>query len=59
MAEYQIVTAADKCGGFASRRQLSDFLIREGQFLIPMVKLASLTPPAEEQFMGCRGGREI
>jgi transposase-like protein len=32
MAAYQVVTVADK-------RQLSDFLIGEGQFLIPMVKL--------------------
>ena len=32
MAAYQVVTAADK-------RQLSDFLIREGQFLLPIVRL--------------------
>lgn len=32
MAEYQVTTAADK-------RQLTEFLIREGQFLLPMVKL--------------------
>ena len=32
MAEYQIATAADK-------RRLTEFLIGEGQFLLPMVKL--------------------
>ncbi len=31
MAEYQVATAAD-------RRQLTDFFIREGQFLIPRVR---------------------
>jgi putative transposase len=48
MAEYQVVTAADK-------RQLSDFLIREGQFLIPMVKLIEQSELAIEQVIDVTG----
>jgi putative transposase len=48
MAEYQVVTAADK-------RQLSDFLIREGQFLIPMVKLIEQSELAIEHVIDVTG----
>jgi len=48
MAEYQIVTAADK-------RELSDFLIRDGQFLIPMVKLVEQSELAIEQVIDVTG----
>src|SRR5271170_6811082 len=48
MAGYQVVTAADK-------RQLSDFLIREGQFLIPMVKLIEQSELAIEQVIDVTG----
>jgi transposase-like protein len=48
MAAYQVVTAADK-------RQLSDFLIREGQFLIPMVKLIEQSELAIEQVIDVTG----
>jgi transposase-like protein len=48
MAEYQVVTAADK-------RQLSDFLIREGQFLIPMVKLIEQSELAINQVIDVTG----
>jgi transposase-like protein len=48
MAAYQVVTAADK-------RQLSDFLIREGQFLIPMVKLIEQSELAINQIIDVTG----
>lgn len=48
MAQYQVVTAADK-------RQLSDFLIREGQFLIPIVKLIEQSELAIEQVIDVTG----
>ena len=48
MAAYQVVTAADK-------RQLSDFLIREGQFLIPLVKLIEQSELAIEQVIDVTG----
>lgn len=48
MAEYQVVTAADK-------RQLSDFLVREGQFLLPMVKLIEQSELAIEQVIDVTG----
>jgi putative transposase len=48
MAEYQVVTAADK-------RQLSDFLIREGQFLVPIVKLIEQSELAIEQVIDVTG----
>ena len=48
MAAYQVVTAADK-------RQLSDFLIREGQFLIPIVKLIEQSELAIEQVVDVTG----
>ena len=48
MAAYQVVTAADK-------RQLSDFLIREGQFLIPMVRLIEQSELAIEQVIDVTG----
>jgi hypothetical protein len=47
MAAYQVVTAADK-------RQLSDFLIREGQFLIPIVKLVEQSELALSQVIDLR-----
>lgn len=52
MAEYQVVTAADK-------RQLSDFLIREGQFLLPMVKLIEQSELAIEQVIDVMGRASI
>ena len=52
MAEYQVVTAADK-------RQLSDFLIREGQFLIPIVKLIEQSELAIEQVIDVMGRATI
>ena len=48
MAAYQVITAADK-------RQLSDFLIREGQFLIPIVKLIEQSELAIEQVVDVTG----
>jgi transposase-like protein len=48
MAAYQVVTAADK-------RQLSDFLIREGQFLIPIVKLIEQSELAIEHVINVTG----
>src|ERR1700677_2376466 len=48
MAAYQVITAADK-------RQLSDFLIREGQFLIPIVKLIEQSQLAIEQVVDVTG----
>lgn len=48
MAQYQVVTAVDK-------RQLSDFLIREGQFLIPMVKLLEQSELAISQVIDVTG----
>jgi transposase-like protein len=48
MAEYQVVTATD-------RRELSDFLIREGQFLLPMVKLIEQSELAIERVIDVTG----
>ena len=48
MAAYQVVTAADK-------RQLSDFLIREGQFLLPIVKLIEQSELAISQVIDVTG----
>ena len=45
MAEYQVVTVADK-------RQLSDFLIREGQFLLPMVRLSAVLDTFSRKIVG-------
>jgi len=48
MAAYQVITAADK-------RQLSDFLIHEGQFLIPIVKLIEQSELALSQVIDVTG----
>ena len=48
MAAYQVVTAADK-------RQLSDFLIREGQFLLPIVRLIEQSELALSQVIDVTG----
>jgi transposase-like protein len=52
MAEYQVVTAADK-------RQLSEFLIREGQFLLPMVKLIEQAELAIDDLIDVTGRAAI
>jgi len=52
MAEYQIATAAD-------RRKLSEFLIREGQFLLPMVKLIEQSELAIDQMIDVLGRASI
>src|SRR5208283_5395303 len=52
MAEYQVATAADK-------RQLSDFLVREGQFLLPMVKLIEQSELAIEPVIDVMGRASI
>ena len=52
MTAYQIATAAD-------RRQLSDFLIREGQFLLPMVKLIEQSEAAIEEVIDVTGRATI
>ena len=52
MAEYQIVTAADK-------RRLSEFLIREGQFLLPMVKLVEQAELAIDELIDVTGRAAI
>lgn len=52
MAEYQIATAADK-------RKLTEFLIREGQFLLPMVKLIEQSELAIDQMIDVLGRASI
>ena len=52
MAEYQIATAADK-------RQLSEFLMREGQFLLPMVKLIEQSEKAIDELIDVTGRAAI
>ena len=52
MAEYQVATAADK-------RKLSEFLIREGQFLLPMVKLIEQSELAIDQMIDMLGRASI
>jgi transposase-like protein len=52
MAEYQIATAADK-------RQLSEFLMREGQFLLPMVKLIEQSERAIDELIDVTGRAAI
>jgi putative transposase len=52
MAEYQVVTAADK-------RQLSEFLVREGQFLLPMVKLIEQAELAIDELIDVTGRAAI
>ena len=52
MAEYQIVTASDK-------RRLSEFLIREGQFLLPMVKLVEQAELAIDELIDVTGRAAI
>lgn len=52
MADYQIATAADK-------RQLSEFLMREGQFLLPMVKLIEQSEKAIDELIDVTGRAAI
>ena len=52
MAEYQIATAADK-------RQLTEFLMREGQFLLPMVKLIEQSEKAIDELIDVTGRAAI
>lgn len=52
MAEYQIATAVDK-------RQLSEFLMREGQFLLPMVKLIEESEKAIDELIDVTGRAAI
>lgn len=52
MAEYQIATAVDK-------RQLSEFLMREGQFLLPMVKLIEQSERAIDELIDVTGRAAI
>lgn len=52
MAEYQVATAADK-------RKLSEFLIREGQFLLPMVKLIEQSELAIDRMIDVLGRASI
>ena len=52
MAEYQIATAVDK-------RQLSEFLMREGQFLLPMVKLIEQSEKAINELIDVTGRAAI
>ena len=52
MAEYQIATATDK-------RKLSEFLIREGQFLLPMVKLIEPSELAIDRMIDVLGRASI
>lgn len=52
MAEYQVATAADK-------RQLSEFLMREGQFLLPMVKLIEQSERAIDELIDVTGRAAI
>lgn len=52
MAEYQVATAVDK-------RQLSEFLMREGQFLLPMVKLIEQSERAIDELIDVTGRAAI
>lgn len=52
MAEYQIATAVDK-------RQLTEFLMREGQFLLPMVKLIEQSEKAIDELIDVTGRAAI
>lgn len=52
MAEYQVATAVDK-------RQLSEFLMREGQFLLPMVKLIEQSEKAIDELIDVTGRAAI
>lgn len=52
MAEYQIATAVDK-------RRLSEFLMREGQFLLPMVKLIEQSEKAIDELIDVTGRAAI
>ena len=52
MAGYQIATAADK-------RQLTEFLMREGQFLLPMVKLIEQSEKAIDELIDVTGRAAI
>ena len=52
MAEYQVATAADK-------RQLTEFLMREGQFLLPMVKLIEQSERAIDELIDVLGRASI
>lgn len=52
MAEYQVATAVDK-------RQLSEFLMREGQFLLPMVKLIEQSQKAIDELIDVTGRAAI
>lgn len=52
MAEYHVATAADK-------RKLTEFLFREGQFLLPMVKLIEQSELAIDQMIDVLGRASI
>src|SRR5215469_3188626 len=52
MAEYQIATAGNK-------RQLTEFLMREGQFLLPMVKLIEQSEKAIDELIDVTGRSAI
>lgn len=52
MAEYQIATAKDK-------RQLTEFLMREGQFILPMVKLIEQSERAIDELIDVTGRAAI
>lgn len=52
MAEYQIATAQDK-------RQLTEFLMREGQFILPMVKLIEQSEKAIDELIDVTGRAAI
>lgn len=52
MAEYQVIAPADK-------RQLSEFLIREGQFLLPMVRLIEQAELAIDEVIDVTGRAAI
>lgn len=51
-AEYQVVSRQDK-------RQLTDFLLREGQFLLPMVKLVEQAELAVDELIDVMGRASI
>lgn len=51
-AEYQLITRQDK-------RQLTEFLIREGQFLLPMVKLIEQADIAVDELIDVMGRASI
>jgi putative transposase len=52
MAEYQIASAGDK-------RQLTEFLMREGQFILPMVKLIEQSERAIDELIDVTGRAAI